>query len=341
MGKKRTSLPLLILKVLYWTLFAVSAVVVVLYVHVTRPPTVERAALPAPSAAPPAGDSAPMAPEPSAPGGKPAGERTYKDGCYTFLVMGMDAGNGNTDTIMVVTYDVENRHVGVVSVPRDTLMDVPRTVKKVNAAYAGGGVEEVKAELSGMLGFPLDYSILIDLRGFRALVDTVGGVDFDVPVNMDYDDPTQNLHIHLSKGMQHLDGAHALQLVRFRSGYANADLGRIHTQQKFLVALAKKLLSWRSVGKINDFVSIFAENVTTDLSVRELGYFAISALDLDMETGVSVGTLPGDGTVTYRGIPYYYQLDPQGTLELLNRLKMSPYSDGLTLEDLNIFQVPQ
>lgn len=333
------SVALIVAKVVYWLVFALSLVIVVGYWHFTRPPTVTREE-PVPSPVAASDDPATPQDESLLPPSMPPEEqgRAYKDQCYTFLVMGMDAGNGNTDTMMVVTYDVPGKHVGVVSVPRDTLMDVPRTVKKVNAAYASGGVEEVKAELSGMLGFPLDYYIIIDLRGFKALVDTMGGVDFDVPVNMNYDDPTQDLHIHLNKGMQHLNGAQALQLVRFRSGYANADIGRIQTQQKFLVALVKKLVSWNSVSKINDFVDIFAENVKTDLSVRELGYFALSILDLDLNTGVSLGTLPGDGTVTYKGIPYYYQLDPAATLELLNQLGMSPYEDPLTHEDLNIFQ---
>ncbi len=338
--EKKRSVPLLILKVLYWLLFVLSALVLILYFHFTRPPDTPRPDRVEPTAAVVSDD--PQTPEDESqqtPGPDAPEGRQYKDDCYTFLVMGMDAGNGNTDTIMVVTYDVGNQHVGVVSVPRDTLMNVPRTVKKINAAYGVGGIEEVKSELSEMLGIPLDYYIIINLKGFKALVDTVGGVDFDVPVNMNYDDPIQDLHIHLNKGMQHLNGAQALQLVRFRSGYANADIGRIQTQQKFLAALAKKVLSWDSVTKVSDFVEIFAEHVKTDLTVRELGYFAISALDLDTQTGVAMGTLPGDGTVSYKGIPYYYQLYPQQTLDLLNSLGMSPYTDALTAEDLNIFQV--
>ena len=141
--------------------------------------------------------------------------KTRKKDCYTFLVMGMDDGNGNTDTIMAVTFDVKGKHVSVISIPRDTLVDVPRTIKKINA-YSTGGIEEVQKEVSGILGFPVDHYITVNLRGFKALVDAVGGVDFEVPINMNYDDPTQNLHIHLSKGMQHLDGEKALQLVRFR-----------------------------------------------------------------------------------------------------------------------------
>ncbi len=132
--RKRRSVPLLILKALYWLLFALSALVLVLYIHFTRPPDTPRPDRAEPTAAvsddpQTPEDESQQTPGPDAPEG-----RQYKDDCYTFLVMGMDAGNGNTDTMMVVTYDVGNQHVGVVSVPRDTLMDVPRTVKKINAA---------------------------------------------------------------------------------------------------------------------------------------------------------------------------------------------------------------
>lgn len=345
-NQKKSSPALIALKVLYWIVFALSLVIVggyLVFCMVVRPP--ERPAQPTAPAVTvqPTDDPATSTDESQAsPTVLPAGDDqpTRKEECYTFLLVGMDDGNGNTDTMMVVTYDVKNQHVGVVSVPRDTLVDVPRTIKKINAAYASGGIDELKREVSDLLGFPVDHHIIVNLKGFRVLVDKLGGVDFNVPVNMNYDDPVQNLHIHLNKGMQHLDGAKALQLVRFRSGYANADIGRIETQQKFLTALAKKLLSWDSVTKVNEFVDIFAQYVKTDLSVGNLAYFGIAALDMDLETGISMGTLPGDGLVTYRGIPYYYELYPQETLELLNSCGMSPYEEPLTLEQMNIFQVP-
>lgn len=102
--------------------------------------------------------------------------------------------------------------------------------------------------MSEQLGIPVDYTVSVNLKGFTALVDAIGGVDFDVPINMDYDDPIQNLSIHFKKGVQHLSGADALRVVRFRhnndgSGYGSEDLGRMATQQKFLKAVAKKMLS--------------------------------------------------------------------------------------------------
>ena len=345
-AKRPPSMAVRIGKVLYWILFVLSAIVVGCYIGLkswAKPPK--------PKPPEPTQVMVTIQPtdNPDTKEDESQGEpttvpvvatKTRKKDCYTFLVMGMDDGNGNTDTIMAVTFDVKGKHVSVISIPRDTLVDVPRTIKKINAAYSTGGIEEVQKEVSGIWGFPVDHYITVNLRGFKALVDAVGGVDFEVPINMNYDDPTQNLHIHLSKGMQHLDGEKALQLVRFRSGYANADIGRIETQQKFLKALAEKLISWDSVTKINQFVDIFAKNVKTDLDVGNLAYFGLAALDLDMSTGISMNTLPGNGLVTYKGIPYYYELYPRQVLDIINQSGANPYTEDLTLEDTNIFQVP-
>ena len=79
----------------------------------------------------------------------------------------------------------------------------------------------------------MDYTVSVDLQGFVALVDAIGGVTFDVPINMNYEDPYQNLYIHISKGVQTLSGADALKVVRFREGYATQDIGRMETQQNF------------------------------------------------------------------------------------------------------------
>lgn len=345
--RKRPSAALRAGKIFFWIIFALSAVVVGCYIVLrlwAKAPEISQPIAPTPGLVTvrPTDDPATPTDEsqgdpttvPAAPG------KVRKEDCHTFLVMGMDDGNGNTDTIMAVTYDVKNKHVSVASIPRDTLVDVPRTVKKINAAYSAGGIEEVQREVSSILGFPVDHYVTVNLRGFKALVDAVGGVDFEVPINMNYDDPTQDLHIHLNKGMQHLDGTKALQLVRFRSGYANADIGRIATQQKFLTALAKKLISWDSVAKINEFVEIFAQNVKTDLSVGNLAYFGLAALELDTASGISMNTLPGDGLVTYKGIPYYYELYPQEVLDIINQSGLNPYTEDLTLEETNIFQAP-
>ncbi|NCC69805.1 MAG: LytR family transcriptional regulator, partial [Clostridia bacterium] len=220
-----------------------------------------------------------------------------KDEYYTFLLAASDDGNGNADTIMLLSYDVSAQKVGVVSIPRDTLVDTTRSNPKINGAY-GKGVDELMDEASDLVGFPIDYYITVDMRAFKALVNKVDGVDFYIPIDMDYDDPTQDLSIHYTEGMKHLNGQQALEVARFRknndgSGYADSDISRIDTQQKLLTAMAKKVLSWSSITKIKDFIDIFADYVDTDLSVGDLGWFGTQAMELDTASGISFATLPG------------------------------------------------
>ena len=189
-----------------------------------------------------------------------------------------------------------------------------------------------------MLGVPIDYYVQVNIRGFIALVDYLGGVEFYVPCDMDYDDPFQDLSIHFKEGRQHLDGQEMMEVARFRknndgSGYS--DVGRTQTQQKLLVALAKKVLSWNSLTKINGFVEIFNQYVKTDLELEDMLYFASQAIYLDTSTGVGTATLEGRGDGVYRGNTYCYELDREKTVELVNRL-INPFDGDLTLEDMNL-----
>ena len=262
-----------------------------------------------------------------------------KKQCYTFLLLGTDDGNGNADTLMVATYDVKNQKVGVVSIPRDTIVVRDwSNYPKINGAYGKGGVELVRREVSDLLGIPIDFYLKVDIKAFVALVDEVDGVDFDVPVNMNYDDPAQNLSIHYTKGMQHLTGQQALEVVRFRhnndmTGYS--DVGRTQTQQKLLTAVAKKVLSWGSVPKITSFVNIFAQYVDTDLELSEMAYFATQAIYLDLETDLSAKTLEGRGDAKYNGYTWCYELDAEQTLADINAM-LNPYTTDVTADMTHI-----
>ncbi len=265
-----------------------------------------------------------------------------RERCYTFLLIGVDKTGANSDTIMVATYDTVQQKVGVVSIPRDTLVDVERRVKKINAAYGAGGVEQVKDEASRLLGIPIDYYISIDVRAFVAIVDEVGGVDFNVPVDMHYIDPTDNLVIDFRSGMQHLNGTDALKVVRFRknnAGVGYSDLGRAETQRNLVMAVAKKVLSLGSVPKISAFIDIFAQYVKTNLSVQDMVWFATQALQLDTNTGVSMATLPGNSDTHYLNNRYYHGLYPNQTLAIVNQT-LNPYVEARTLDDMHILVVP-
>lgn len=264
---------------------------------------------------------------------------TRRDNVYNVLLAGTDDQGYRTDTMMVMRYDINNQTVCVVSVPRDTLIDRGED-KNPRLVYGSGGVVQRTKDISAMLGVPIDYYIKVDLRAFVALVNEVGGVEFNVPCDMDYDDPYQNLFIHYEAGLQHLDGQEAMEVIRFRKnndGTGYSDVGRTQTQQELLVALAKKVLSWGSLTRIKGFVEIFNEYVDTNLSLNDMLYFASQAVHLQPSTGVKTCTLPGNGDTTYRGYRYCYTLDPLATLDIVNEC-LNPYEELLTLEQL---QLPQ
>ena len=257
-----------------------------------------------------------------------------KEGFYTILVSGVDDGNGGSDTNILVAVDAANGCIYGVSIPRDTKAVINGKNHKINFAYNAGGMELLAETVSGQLGIPVDYTVLVNLRGFEALVDAIDGVDFYVPVDMDYDDPIQGLSIHFSKGMRHLYGADALKVVRFRhnndgSGYGSEDLGRMATQQKFLKAVAKKMLSAGNIlTKIDDYAKIFNQYVDTNLTVGNLAWLGTEVLKMGVDK-IDFSTLPNAWKY-----PYIY-LDPTETLTLVNTY-LNPYVEDRTADDLNI-----
>ena len=261
---------------------------------------------------------------------------TRRDGVYTIFLAATDADGVRTDTMMLLCYDTVKQTVGVVSIPRDTL--VARESGNPHLVYGKGNVKDRVEDVTNMLGIPIDGYIKVNIRGFITLVDYLGGVDFYVPCYMNYDDPVQNLSIHYTEGQRKLSGQQAMEVARFRknndgSGYS--EIGRTQTQQKLLVALAKKVLAWDSLTKINGFVEIFNKNVTTDLTLDNLLYFAGQAVNLDPSAAVETATLPGRGDGVYHKSTYCYELDPEGTLETINRL-VNPYDRDMTLADMNL-----
>ena len=260
-----------------------------------------------------------------------------KDGFYTILVCGIDDGNGGSDTMMLAAVDTENKTVNVASIPRDTMVNEDWTVKKMNSAYNRGGIDEVKKQVEKITGFPVDFYVTVDLNAFVDLVDAIGGVDFDVPIDMNYDDPLQDLHIHFKAGMQHLDGKQAMGVVRFRhnnngGGYPMQDLDRIKTQQAFLKTVADKMFSLQSVIKIPEFARIFFENVKSDLQLGEMVWFGNQINAIGSEN-IHFTTLPGEAKDVYGGS--YYVLDREACLELFNS-SFNPYKEDMSLADLNI-----
>ena len=149
------------------------------------------------------------------------------------------------------------------------------------------------------MGFEPDYQVVVEWEAVGQIVDAMGGVWFDVPRNMNYDDPYQDLHIHQEKGYRLLSGDDAMQVLRYRHdndmryGYPDGDLGRIKTQQAFLTAMVDQLLKIGNITKINQFIRVFQNNVETDLSFQNILWFAQQAIlgGLSMEN-VEFVTMP-------------------------------------------------
>ena len=217
-----------------------------------------------------------------------------------------------------------------------------RDNKYINAAFYGSSPETLKEEIQNTFGIPVDYYILVDPKGFTALVDELGGVDVYIPEDMNYDDPTpgEELHIHYQAGTHHLNGKQALEVARFRhnndgSGYT--DTGRAEMHRQMLVALAKKVVSWNSIPKVTAFVELFQTYVKTDLSASDMLFFATQAMGVDFSSGITQGELTGRGDGVVGNSKWCYVFQPEDILPTLNE-QLNPYTRDLTADDLDLPQ---
>ena len=282
------------------------------------------------------------------------GERKSKD-FYTVLVLGRDTGGGgNTDTMLLASYDVTNQKATVMSIPRDTMVNVPWDIKKINSVYNyyGGGDKGIQAlykEIAQLVGFEPDYQVIVEWDAVGAIVEAMGGVYYDVPRNMNYDDPYQDLHIHQTKGYRKLSGDDAMQVLRYRHdndmryGYPDGDLGRIKTQQTLLKAMVEQLLQLKNVTKIGEFARAVKNNVTSDLTFEEMLWFGSQAVMGGLKVDdVNFVTMPNTGKYVYSrvvGGPLSYVVpNAQKLLDLVNS-ELSPFAETFTMRDLDIMSV--
>ena len=262
-------------------------------------------------------------------------------GKYTILLVGRDYISNSTDTIIVARLDTKQHSIECVSIPRDTLINSywASTPKKINAVYpgyvAGGenGAEGLKTHLRNLLGFDIDCYTVVNIQAMEQAVDTIGGVWFDVPQDMDYDDPTQNLYIHLKAGYQLLNGEDAVKLCRYRSGYSDADIGRIHTQQAFLKTLASQMLSLGNIPNLGTLVDILTENVETDLTAANVAWFARQFLACKLDD-IHFSTLPYSNLCSINGVSYV-SVDQDAWLEMVNSC-LNPYVEPVTSANVSL-----
>lgn len=241
-------------------------------------------------------------------------------GKVNFLVVGVDKNESLTDTIMVATYDIDDKKIDILSIPRDTRIYVGGRYQKINSAYsikkAGkrNGINGTIEAVSRLTKIPINYYIEFNIPAFREAVDALGGIYFDVPQNMNYDDPGQGLSIHLRKGYQLLDGKKAEQLVRFRS-YPMGDIDRTKVQQSFVKAIAEQKLNLSSIDKIPELYKTVNKNIKTNLELGDVMNYAMDLRDLTAEN-VHMHSLPGTPNSVDYGASYWIA-DIEGIKELV------------------------
>lgn len=227
----------------------------------------------------------------------------------TFAVFGLDEQKYRTDVVMLLFFNSETKKINIVSIPRDTMVTIPddmyeeiqerrssveQTIKinEIPAYVEPEERNEASVEIiEATLGVDIDYYMSMDLDGFKEIVDIVGPIEMIVPVAMKYSDPAQELYIDLDAGLQYLDGEKAEQLVRFRKGYANGDLGRIDMQHEFMVAFLNQLLSTENKMNILNIAKSALVHIETNF-ITAIDY--INYIDDISKENILIGTLPGE-----------------------------------------------
>lgn len=231
------------------------------------------------------------------------------------LVMGCDAKAGLTDSIFILAIKEECGDVGILQIPRDTYAAyTDRDYRKLNGAWKTLGPLQIRGFYSEALGVPIDGFVVLNLSDLRRIVDAVGGVDIEIPESMDYSDPAQDLEIHFTAGHAHLDGRAAEKFVRYRSGYANADLGRLDAQKLFMQAFARRLRQI-GAGRASCVLAASLTAVQTDLSLPKL-VRAAAALERSSVQEVAIATIPGQAVQGNSGA-WYYSLNREGAIRAI------------------------
>ena len=233
----------------------------------------------------------------------PDGESPGFGESLNILLMGVDIGDVNqvenesikrTDTLMILNYNPTTKNVNLVSIPRDTLININGANYKINAAYALGGYSRLETEVENLLNININYIVRIDYNAFREFIDAIGGVEMTIENNMYYDDEGQNLHINFKAGETvKLDGKKAEEFFRWRknndgTGLATGDLGRIENQHKFIQKVVKKCKNPLIIFRIPGILNAFADNMETNIpAYKTVGYgikFLMHSSDMNMST---------------------------------------------------------
>ena len=255
---------------------------------------------------------------------------------FKCLVLGIstdEEGALLTDTIMVASYNPNTQKATLLSIPRDTYTGTnpakATAYQKINSIYSRKkDPQDVLDAVNDITGLNLQYYVIVKTEGFIKLVDAIGGVTFNVPIDMDYDDTSQDLHIHLKAGEQELDGDKAEQLVRFRHNndgtsypeeYGDNDLGRMRTQRDFIMAVIKQTAKVENIFKIGEILDVAQENVITNIDFNVAKDYIPYAVEFNTDN-LLTATLPGVSTNKNDAGTWVFLHDKEETAELIQEL---------------------
>ncbi len=255
---------------------------------------------------------------------------------FRCLILGIstdEEGALLTDTIMVASYNPNTQKATLLSIPRDTYTgknpSKATAYQKINSIYSRNkDPNEVLDAVNDITNLGLQYYAIVKTEGFIKLVDAIGGVTFNVPIDMDYDDTSQDLHIHLKAGEQVLDGDKAEQLVRFRHNndgtsypeeYGDNDLGRMRTQREFIMTVIKQTARVENIFKIGEILDVAEENVITNIDFNAIKDYIPYAVEFNTEN-LLTATLPGVSTNKNDAGTWVYIHDKEETATLIQEL---------------------
>lgn len=255
-----------------------------------------------------------------------------RDEQVNILAMGTDVGtigansNNNpkrTDTILLININPSLKETNVISIPRDTLIQMNNSNKKINEANVIGGPGYLIDAVEKLLDIKINYYSKLDYEGFRKIIDRVGPIEMKINNNMNYDDETQNLHIHFKKGdVVELNGEKAEEFFRWRenndgTGLANGDLGRIENQHVFINKVIDKFKSPSIITKLPSILSTISSYVETNMKADEIIKYGLMLSKMD-KSKIKLYTVKGDPKYI-NGISYVVY-DKSKNTELLNKL---------------------
>ena len=227
---------------------------------------------------------------------------------FNFLVLGVDENN-RADTIMLLSF--EDGNVTGTSIPRDTAFiskELNRKVKLSEILNSENGNQKVIDAVRDTLSVPITYYAKVNLSAVKEIVDSVGGIEIDVPMDMEYDDPHKNLHIKLKQGRHTLNGDAVCGLLQFRrsnngTGYPQGDMTRIEVGQQVISEFIKQKLNKEFIDKSPDIFKILADNMETNYPISNLinDIKLLEKMKSNIEFRIIDGTLNADET----GIMFY------------------------------------